>query len=78
MTDVDKSIAASGKRVFSEIETMLTAKYPGQYVAIEPTSGQYYVSNTMGGAIAKGRAIYPHRQFYTVGIGKPMHVPMGG
>ena len=75
MIDVDKSVAASGKRVFSELETMLTAQYPGQYVAIEPTSGQYYIAKTMGEAIAKGKAIYPHRPFYTVRIGKPIHVP---
>ena len=75
MIDVDKSVAASGKRVFAEIEDMLIAQYPNQYVAIEPTSGQYYVDKNMGVAIAKGKAIYPNRSFYTVRIGAPIHVP---
>jgi len=75
MIDVDKSVAANGKRVFSELETMLLAQYPGQYVAIEPTSGQYFVDKNMGAAISNGKAIYPHRSFYTVRIGQPIHVP---
>lgn len=76
MIDVDKSVAANGKKIYSEIESTLKQSYPGQYVAIEPISGEYYVGNTMGNALSKGKAIYPNRQFYTVGIERPVHVPV--
>lgn len=77
MIDIDKSVAANGKKIYSELESTLKIKYPGQYVAIEPRSGGYYVDRTMGGALSKGKAIYPDRQFYTVGIERPVRVPVG-
>lgn len=77
MIDVDKSVAASGKKIYSELEQTLKLTYPGQYVAIEPVSGEYYVAKTMGAALSQGKAIYPDRQFYTVGIERPVRVPVG-
>lgn len=76
MIDIDKSVAANGKKIYSEIEQTLKLNYPGQYVAIEPISGEYYVDRTMGGALSRGKAIYPSRQFYTIGIERPVHIPV--
>jgi hypothetical protein len=76
MFEVDKSVSESGKRIYGEIESMLMATSPGQYVAIEPVSKEYFIDKSMGGAIAKAKAKYPSRTFYTTAIGKPVHVPV--
>ena len=75
MFEVDRSVAASGKKIYSELESMLMATSPRQYVAIEPVSKEYFVAKSMGDAIAKAKAKYPSRTFYTTAIGKPVHIP---
>lgn len=76
MLEIDQSVAASGKRVYKELEPTLMATSPGKYVAIEPISKEYFIDKTMGEAIATAKAKYPSRTFYTVAIGKPIHVPV--
>ena len=76
MMDIDKSVAVNGKKIFDELEPTIKLTYPGQYIAIEPISGEYFIDKTMGSALSKGKARYPDRQFYTTGIEKPMHVPV--
>jgi hypothetical protein len=76
MPDIDKSVAASGKKIYDELESMLLTTSPGQYVTIEPVSREHFVAKTMGDAIAKAKAKYPHRTFYTTAVGRPIHVPV--
>jgi len=76
MMDIDKSVAANGKKIYDELAPTLKTAYPNQYIAIEPISGEYYIDPKMGGALAKGKAIYPDRQFYTTGIEKPVRIPV--
>ena len=76
MLDIDISVAENGKKIYKELEQMLIASAPGQYVAIEPTSHEYFIDKTMGGAIQKGKAKYPNRLFYATAIGKPVHLPV--
>ena len=76
MLNVDLSVAENGKQVYKELEQMLMATAPGQYVAIEPTSKEYFIARSMGDAIMKGKLAYPHRQFYATAIGKPVHLPV--
>jgi len=76
MFEIDQSVAASGKRIYGELESMLVATSPGQYVAIEPVSKEYFIDKSMGGAIAKAKAKYPARTFYSTAIGKLVHVPV--
>jgi hypothetical protein len=76
MFEIDQSVAASGKKIYDELESMLVATSPGQYVAIEPVSKEYFVAKSMGEAITKAKAKYPSRTFYTTAIGKPVRVPV--
>lgn len=73
--DVDMSVAENGKKLYRELEPMLITTSPGKYVAIEPVSKEYFVAKSMGDAIAKAKAKYPSRTFYTTAIGKPVHIP---
>jgi len=75
MFEIDRSVAENGKKIYSELESMLITMSPGQYVAIEPVSKEYFVDKSMGGAIAKAKAKYPSRTFYSTAIGKPVHIP---
>lgn len=76
MPDINQSVAASGKKIYSEMESMLLATSPGQYVTIEPVSGEHFIAKTMGDAITQAKAKYPHRTFYTTVIGKPVRIPV--
>lgn len=76
MIDVDKSVAANGKKIYGELEPTLKVTYPGHYIAIEPVSGEYFIDKTMGTALSKGKARYPDRPFYTTAIEKPVHIPV--
>lgn len=76
MIDIDKSVAANGKKIYSELEPTLVATSSGQYVSIEPISGEYFIAPSMGVAIGKAKARYPDRAFYTVAIGKLVHIPV--
>jgi hypothetical protein len=75
MFEIDQSVAASGKKIYSELESMLISTSPGQYVAIEPVSKEYFIAKSMGEAISKAKGKYPARTFYTTAIGKPVHIP---
>lgn len=75
MFEIDQSVAASGKKRYDELESMLIATSPGQYVAIEPVSKEYFIAKSMGDAITKAKAKYPARTFYSTAIGKLVHIP---
>lgn len=74
MSNIDMSVAEGGKRRYDQLESRLLATARGQYVAIEPVSGEYFIGASMGEAIAQGRTRYPQRPFYTVAVGKPVHI----
>lgn len=76
MLEIDQSVAANGKKIYRELESMLIATSPGQYVAIEPISAEYFIDKSMGKAIAMAKTKYPARTFYSTAIGKAVHVPV--
>ena len=75
MNETDRSVASTGKKIYAELQATIETAYPAQYIAIEPHSGEYYIAQTLGNAITKGKAKYPNRQFYTTRIGTPLHLP---
>lgn len=76
MINTDKKITSTGKQIYNELKATIEVKYPNQYISIEPISGEYWVDKHMGNAIAKGKARYPSRTFYTTAIGEPLHIPL--
>lgn len=65
-----QNVVADGKKVYERIQPVLELKFPNQYVTIDPVSKEYFISPSMGGALAKATARFPRRQFYTTQIGK--------
>lgn len=75
MNPIEASIGRIGKQIYNELEKKLVSSYPKQYVAIEPTTGDYFIGKTLGEAITKAKQKYPDRLFYTTPIGVDIRVP---
>jgi hypothetical protein len=65
-----QSIIEEGKKVYEIIRPSLEVKFPGQFVAIDPISKEYFIDPTIGVALTKANARFPDRQFYTTKIGE--------
>lgn len=65
-----QSTIEEGKRVYETIGPTLELRFPNQYVSIDPVSKEYFIDPAMGRALAKARARFPDRAFYTTKIGE--------
>jgi hypothetical protein len=65
-----EELARKGEQVYSKIRERLEAERPGQFVAIEVESGDYFLGETIQEADEKASAKYPHGVFYIVRIGR--------
>ena len=59
------------------LKALLEPAHTGQFVAIEPTSGAYFVGATLSEAIGAARNAYPYRLAYAMRIGHRTAVHMG-
>ena len=71
-----RSTVEVGKEVYERIRPSIELKFPNQFVSIEVVSKEYFIDPSMGQAIAKAKARYPHGEFYTVKIGKDTAMTM--
>jgi len=65
-----QSTIEDGKKVYETIGPTLELRFPGQYVAIDPISKEYFIDPAIGTALAKAQARFPGRSFYTTKIGE--------
>lgn len=74
-----KSIAERAKSIYSErLQRELEAEHHGEYVAIEPDSGEYYLADSFGHAVAAARRAYPDRISFVIRVGHGAAIHMGG
>lgn len=66
-----EAFEAKGRLVYEKIKAQLEKNSPGEIVAIEPESGDYFVGKTLGQANDLAFAKYPDRWMYFVRIGSP-------
>jgi len=59
------------------LKAILEQSHTGAFVAIEPTSGEYFVEATLSEAIGAARRAYPHRLAYAMRIGYRTAVHLG-
>ncbi len=71
-----QTIIEDGKMVYETIRPTLELRFPGQYVAIDPVSKEYFIDPAIGRALAKAQARFPDRQFYTTQIGERTAIKM--
>jgi hypothetical protein len=71
-------LAQRGEEIYrSRLRTQLESTHRGQFVSIEPESGDYFLGRTLDEAIAAARRIYPERLTYTCRIGFSSAVEIG-
>jgi hypothetical protein len=72
-------VAERAKAIYSRrLQAELEAAHPGRYVAIEPESGEHFLADSFGGAIAAARAAHPDRISFVIRIGHPAAIHLGG
>ena len=72
-------VAERAKRIYDErLRAALEADDAGRFVAIEPESGDYFLADTLDGAVRAARTRHPARTSHVVRIGHPAALHMGG
>ncbi|MCY7377680.1 MAG: hypothetical protein LH472_17110, partial [Pyrinomonadaceae bacterium] len=63
-------LTALGKKFYKEkLKAILEPQHNGEFVAIEPYSGKYFVEENKLGAILKARSAMPDKLFFLAKIG---------
>lgn len=63
-------LVESGQRLYDErLRGLLEPSQTGRYVAIEPVSGNHFLSDTGTEALLKARRVFPEAMFYLARVG---------
>lgn len=72
------SIAERAKRLYElELKDRLIVEHFDKFVAIEPTSKDYFVGNTFMDAALAGKAAYPDGKLFVLRVGHDAAVHIG-
>jgi hypothetical protein len=72
-------VAERAKAIYAErLQSDLEAAHPSGYVAIEPESGEHFLADSFGGAVAAARTAYPDRISFVIHIGHSAAIHLGG
>lgn len=64
-------IAHKSEAIYQKIKTEMEANHKGEFLAIDPESGDYYLGKTSLEAILNGGKEHPNSVFYIIRIGFP-------
>ena len=66
----DGRLVKKGKKLYeSKLKLLLEAAHKGEYLAIEPDSGDYYLGHTMSEAYERAVEEHPDKKFYLIRVG---------
>jgi hypothetical protein len=72
-------VAERAKAIYNQrLRAELEASDPNRHVAIEPDSGESFVADSFGDAVAAARTAYPDRISFVIRIGHPAAIHLGG
>ena len=72
-------LSEAGKRVYKEkLQAILEPEHIGEFVAIEPDSGRYFLGDTGANALITARDAMPNSLFYLARVGYPAANKIGG
>jgi hypothetical protein len=72
-------VAERAKAIYGErLKAELEAAHTNCYVAIEPESGEHYLADSFGKAVAAARAAHPDRISFVIHIGHSAAIHLGG
>ena len=73
-----ENITIRAKAIYAErLEAKLETENQNKFVAIEPESGDYFVSDSFGQAVADARLVYPDRISFVIRVGHQAALHMG-
>ena len=76
---MSNKIADLGRKFYNEnLKKILEPEHTGEFVSIEPESGQYFLGKTGGQAIAEGSKVFPDKILYLARIGYKSAYKLGG
>lgn len=65
-----QTVAIKARKIYeNKLKAVLETKYPGQFVAIEVNSGNYFLGSTPLEAIKKAKMKYPDDSFHVMKVG---------
>lgn len=74
-----QSVANRAKQIYDDrLRTDLEVHHQGEFVAIEPESGDHFLADTLDGAVQAARAKHPARLSHVVRVGHPAALHLGG
>ncbi|MFO0968147.1 MAG: hypothetical protein U0793_21535 [Gemmataceae bacterium] len=72
-------VAERARRIYRErLQTALEATNHGSYVAIEPESGDHFIADSFGAAVAAARIAHPDRISFVIRVGHAAAIHLGG
>jgi hypothetical protein len=61
-----------------QLASILEPSHIGEFVAVEPDSGQYFLGNTASAALVAAHAAMPNNLFYLTRVGRETAHTVGG
>jgi hypothetical protein len=72
-------VAERAKAIYGgPLQAKLEAAHRDSYVAIEPESGEHFIADSFGAAVAAARAAHPDRISFVIHIGHQAAIHLGG
>jgi hypothetical protein len=73
-----RSVIDRAKRIYDErLRTTLEAEHHGRFVAIEPESGDFFLADTLDGAVRAAREKHEHRISHVIRVGHKAAIHIG-
>lgn len=67
--NLDELVRAARQLYEETLQAQLEADHPDEFVAVEPTSGDYFLGKTLSDAIGAARSAHPNRLSHAMRIG---------
>lgn len=78
-TEAPDALSENGQRLYDErLRDLLEPDHNGQFVAIEPSTEQYFLGDTGLAALHAGRKALPDKLFYLLRVGSDAAYRVGG
>lgn len=72
-------LVARGQTAYSQrLASVLEPLHDGEFVAVEPDSGQYFLGSTASAALIAAHAAMPNNLFYLTRVGRETAHTVGG
>jgi hypothetical protein len=73
------ALSENGQRLYDErLRELLEPEHTGEFVAIEPETGRYFLGDTGLIALRAGRQALPNKLFYLLRVGSDAAYHVGG